>query len=258
MNDRYSGPVTAVILDLGGTLVDGDTSDGKGDRIPVLTLQETFDSIGVDLSEGTIRSALGFSRSHLRTLLETEEGASQFRERHGQQPTAETFDDLYDEVREVLPKYITRSDLAQPIPGAKEAVDTLHRRGISVGCTTGFPEQGAEALYDYLREEFDVNIDFGCYPDMVPTGRPGPWMVLRNMRELGAYPPEAVIKVGDKTSDIAEGNNAGVWTVGVYSTGNNEAHELRDAGADFVVPSVRDVPEVVETVNRQHQSGGPP
>jgi len=56
--------------------------------------------------------------------------------------------------------------------------------------------------------------------DEVPAGRPEPWMLLRAMEEMRVFPPSCVVKVGDTEADIAEGLNAGAWTVGVTRTGN--------------------------------------
>ena len=46
-------------------------------------------------------------------------------------------------------------------------------------------------------------------------GRPYPYMIYKNMEALGVMSADSVIKVGDTVSDIREGKNAGVMTVGV-------------------------------------------
>ena len=51
-------------------------------------------------------------------------------------------------------------------------------------------------------------------------GRPKPFMCYRNAILLGAYPLWRCVKIGDTASDIAEGINAGMWTVGITATGN--------------------------------------
>ena len=68
--------------------------------------------------------------------------------------------------------------------------------------------------------------DRGYVPDSrvcaaeVPAGRPEPWMCLKNAMNLGIYPMEAYVKVGDTIPDINEGLNAGMWTIGLAVTGN--------------------------------------
>ena len=45
--------------------------------------------------------------------------------------------------------------------------------------------------------------DFLVTPDDVPAGRPYPWM-YKNAMELGVYPMNHMIKVGDTVSDMKE------------------------------------------------------
>ena len=43
---------------------------------------------------------------------------------------------------------------------------------------------------------------------------------MRNAQLLGVYPPASCVKIGDTVSDIEEGKNAGMWTIGLTRTGN--------------------------------------
>jgi phosphonoacetaldehyde hydrolase len=80
-----------------------------------------------------------------------------------------------------------------------------------------------------------------------------------------------MIKVGDTVSDIEEGLNAGMWTVGITQTGNelglsqNEVEKLpgeeleiklsqieqkfKNSGANFVIRGIWDLFKVIESVN---------
>jgi phosphonoacetaldehyde hydrolase len=109
-----------------------------------------------------------------------------------------------------------------------------------------------------------------CSSD-VPAGRPAPWMCYLNAINLRVYPMEAMVKIGDTVSDIQEGRNAGMWTIGVTKTGNElgltevevaalapadlrarlEAigDRLRAAGAHYVAESIQECPEIVDIIN---------
>ena len=98
--------------------------------------------------------------------------------------------------------------------------------------------------------------DASVCPEEVGAGRPAPWMVARNAQLLDSYPPSVCVKIGDTVSDIEEGINAGMWTIGITRTGNlvgcdsatwhllpaaeqkerlaGAEQKLYDAGADFV------------------------
>ena len=45
-------------------------------------------------------------------------------------------------------------------------------------------------------------------------------MCLKNAENLGVFPMEAIVKIGDTLPDVAEGINAGMWTIGLAKTGN--------------------------------------
>ncbi|MFP4249232.1 MAG: phosphonoacetaldehyde hydrolase, partial [Armatimonadota bacterium] len=98
--------------------------------------------------------------------------------------------------------------------------------------------------------------------------------------ETGVYPAEAVVKVGDTVPDIEEGLNAGAWTVGVIESGNGVGlprdevadltedelarlshlarHDLLRAGAHYTIPTVADLPPVIEEIEARLQRGERP
>ena len=99
-------------------------------------------------------------------------------------------------------------------------------------------------------------------------GRPYPYMIFRNMEKLELKDVSRVMKVGDTVSDILEGKNAGLVTVGVlegssvmgltreeYEALTEEEREAADkkaektyldAGADYVVRDVRGILDLLE------------
>ncbi|MFW5637307.1 MAG: phosphonoacetaldehyde hydrolase, partial [Thermodesulfobacteriota bacterium] len=111
-------------------------------------------------------------------------------------------------------------------------------------------------------------------------GRPYPWMCYRNAIQLGVYPMSAMVKIGDTLSDIEEGLNAGMWTVGLTQTGNelglaeDAVHQLppaelktrlteieqrfRKAGAHYVVSGIWECPAVIDQINERLARGENP
>jgi len=105
-------------------------------------------------------------------------------------------------------------------------------------------------------------------------------MLYANALQLGVWPLWQCVKIGDTADDIAEGRNAGMWTVAVALTGNAfglswadteslPAHQrqekaeaarslLRAAGADYVIDSVADAAPILEQIASRIQSGGKP
>ena len=97
---------------------------------------------------------------------------------------------------------------------------------------------------------------------------------------LQIYPMEAFIKVGDTLPDIAEGLNAGMWSVGLALTGNEfgmteqeiaamdpavrerkrqQAYtRMSQAGAHYVVDGIADVPPLLDEINARLARGERP
>jgi len=89
-----------------------------------------------------------------------------------------------------------------------------------------------------------------------------------------------MIKIGDTVSDIAEGLNAGMWTIGLARTGNligltaeelaalpaaaqanrldAARRQLREAGAHYVADAVADSIALVEAIDERLARGERP
>jgi len=105
-------------------------------------------------------------------------------------------------------------------------------------------------------------------------------MIFACMQQTGAYPPAAVVKVGDTIADIEAGLNAGVWSLGVTRTGNlvglsqaefdalpdaeqrrrieSARKQLADAGAHAVIESVADLPDAIRDIEARLARGERP
>jgi phosphonoacetaldehyde hydrolase len=81
--------------------------------------------------------------------------------------------------------------------------------GLKIGSTTGYTRPMMDVL-------LPAAVTPGYRPDAVvtstdvPAGRPYPFMCYANAAQLGVYPLEAVVKVGDTIADVQEGLNAGM------------------------------------------------
>ena len=65
------------------------------------------------------------------------------------------------------------------------------------------------------QQQRDISRTAGSAGLVDRKGRPNPYMIFRNMQFLGLTDVRRVMKVGDTVSDIREGKNAGLFTVGV-------------------------------------------
>lgn len=250
---RYAGNITLVIVDLAGTVCDGPqdlrhlypSDDLLGVKSPVISFEKVMTRRKIHVDWATIRKPMGvFKKEHLRKLLQDDVVAAQFRHAHGRECNQNDLEEMFAEFRPIAVEVATSKDLVRPIDGVKEAIDRLREAGILLGCDTGYPMEAANAVYKALAEQHGISFDVTADSENVP-GRPSPFLVFDCMQKAKVYPTTAVVKVDDVAAGVWEGNNAGAWTVAIYATGNDDYEKLAAAKPDFLIPSIRYLPEII-------------
>lgn len=260
---RYTGRLQGVIFDWAGTTVD------HGCFAPTMVFVQGFQAHGVEITLAEARAPMGLhKRDHIAAVLSMPRVQAAWQAAHGAPPTDADVQTIYDEFvprqTEIIAQYST------PIPGVVETVAALRERGLKIGSCTGYVQPMMEALLPAAAEQ-GYAPDVVVTSDQVPAGRPAPWMALSNAMQMNAFPLESLVKVGDTVTDIEEGLNAGMWTVGVAKTGNElgmsaqQVAELDEAtlrarlapiyarlyraGAHFVIDGVADIVPVLDAID---------
>ena len=257
--------IQAVVFDWAGTTVD------HGSRAPVAVLLEVFANHGVEITVEEARAAMGLlKKDHIRSICAGASVAARWAARQGAPPCEADVERLFAEFIPLQMACLERySDV---LPGVVEVVDRLRRRGIKIGSTTGYTRPMLDLLMGKAATQ-GYSPDAAVCPDDAGGGRPAPWMCYLNAIRLKVFPLEACVKIGDTPSDIAEGRNAGMWTVGIARTGNEiglaqdefaalsppaqqerltlARQRLSAAGAHFVADSVAECEEVLERLETQ-------
>lgn len=227
--------IKLVIFDMGGTFCDGPADlrfiypgdDLKGCKAPVIAFSELCSEHGLEVGWELIRRDMGLhKKDHLRRLLAYHDVVLQYRQIYGHTPQEEDVDRLFARLKVIMNDVALRPELAKPIDGAMEAVARIKNAGILAACNTGYPGAVARLLVKKIEENYGLRLDAFAHSEEVPGGRPAPWMIFRLMERLGVYPVSAVIKVDDTREGIMEGRNAGVWTIGVCESGNDNFNAL--------------------------------
>jgi phosphonoacetaldehyde hydrolase len=205
--------LTAVIFDWAGTLVD------HGSRAPVAALQEVFAGAGVPVSVAEARQSMGIAKKdHVRCILALPRVAEHWKRERGAAPSEADVEALY---ADFLPKQIEcLGRFSSVIAGVPDTAEALRSRGIRIGSTTGYTRDMLDFLLEGARRQRFAPDCAVCPQDVPGGGRPAPWMCYLNAIKLQASPLWSMVKIGDTPSDIEEGLNAGMWTVGVTRTGN--------------------------------------
>jgi phosphonoacetaldehyde hydrolase len=264
--------IPAVFLDWAGTVVD------HGSIAPVHALEIIFHEYGIAAPRPLVRRHMGLAKKdHIRKLLEEPYVQEQWLALHHALPRESDCEIMYasfePQMMEVLAGYGT------VISGVVEAVASMRARGIKIAGTTGYTRPMLDRL-ETIAATQGYRTDRSLAPEDAGGGRPFPWMIYRLAMDLHIYPLVHCVKIGDTESDISEGRNAGMWTIGVTRTGNavglTESDwskldpeeqrkllacaelELRSAGADYTAESVAHVLPILDDITERIAGGERP
>lgn len=269
---RFRGPVTAVIFDWAGTVLD------FGCIAPVAAFRGAFAEGGLPISEAEAREPMGTAkREHVERILAQPAVRRRWEATMGALPTEADVDRLYAIFLRIDGENCARYSAL--IPGVLGSIATLRERGVAIGSTTGYPRSIMDGLAPLAAAQ-------GYRPDCCVTvsdvarGRPWPDMVLANALALGVPDVRACVAVDDSPSGLVSARAAGAWAVGVAVSGNEIGHSfeawealadnakaelraaavrrLEAAGAHYVIDSIADLPPVIEAINARLAAGERP
>jgi phosphonoacetaldehyde hydrolase len=273
----YTGPLQAAILDWSGTTADPHVV------APAVVFVEVFKKHGVPISMVEARGPMGLRKDlHIEKILEIPEVKDRWMAKHGKAPTQGDVDMLFADFVpsqvECLPKYVSL------LPGAAEATQYMQNTlNMKLGSTTGFTRVMVDVLEKHARKQ-GYNPDYTVGGDEVENNmgfRPTPFMIYKNLVQLGIWPIESVVKVDDTTSGVGEGITAGCWSVGVAGWSNYtnidaiedwdvlskqdkldliaiSRQKLYETGAHYVCDSIRELPHICEDINARLARGETP
>ncbi len=241
-------------------------------------MQRVFEANGVPITTAEARADMGvLKKDQIRAICCGERVAKAWAAQYGQAPGEPDVERIFSEF---LPRQTQiLAEFSTPIPCVPETVEGWRAAGLRIGSTTGY----TRALLDVVipvAAAMGYQPDASVTPDEVGGGRPKPFMCYRNAILLGAFPLWHCVKIGDTVSDIAEGLNAGMWTVGITATGNEigvsheewealpaaarverereAARRLRNAGTNFTAPSVAECTPILVVIERRIAAGEKP
>ena len=270
MKNYYQGPVKAVILDWAGTGVD------FGCFGPVFPIVQAFFEQGIELDMNEARGPMGLSKKeHIREILRMPGVCERWSAINRKAPGEEDVDNVFL----LAEKYMLESmgSYSQPTPGAVRALKAFREMGLKIGSTTGYTSRVMDILIRQAAE-YGYSVDCVCTAEEVyGQGRPSPFMIYKNAIRMGVFPMCSIVKIGDTPADMAEGLNAGCWTIGLTHSSSLIGLEkeeldalpaderekkielaglkLKEAGAHFLAPTLADAVKVVEKIGVMLESG---
>ena len=122
-------------------------------------------------------------------------------------------------------------------PGVIEMFGVLKKRGIRVGVITRNCEKAVKMVFPDIERFCHVFIP----RDNITRVKPHPDHLSVALKEMSVPKPDRCLMVGDHPMDIEAGRRMAMMTVGVL-TGKAGRNEFLEAGADFVLDSVTEIP----------------
>lgn len=198
--------IDTVVLDVDGTLVDSNYHH-------TMAWWQAFTECGHQVPAWRIHRAIGMGGDRLVAAV----AGDDVEERLGDDIRS-TWEQRYDEVLDRVPT----------LPGARELIPDLRRRGFQVAlASSGIPRHTQHAV-DILEAGDDV--DTTTTSEDAEESKPHPELVQVALDRVDA---ERAVLVGDSVWDVDSATSAGLAVIGVLTGGFGRA-ELEDAGTDEV------------------------
>jgi 2-phosphoglycolate phosphatase len=183
-------PLTAVIFDLDGTLI--DTAEEFVVVVQALRAEHSLDAMDAELIRANVSNG---ARALTRLAL-------------GLKDSSPELDTKWQRLLALYSEVIGTS--ACLYPGIQQLIEALAERGIAWGIATNKPRVYTEPLLQKLN--LSPTPGSVVCPDDVTDRKPHPESLYLNCRELNCS-PAASIYVGDHRRDIEAGRRAGMVTV---------------------------------------------
>ena len=214
--------ITAVIVDLDGTLVDtlGDFSVALNAMLRELALPP--------IDTPAIEASVGRGSEHLiRAVLA-----------HVKAPAV-----LYERAWGSYQRHYLaiNGQHSAVYAGAVEGLTALRRRGVKLACLTNKPANFAGPLLEAKGLAGFFDVVFGG--DAFTRKKPDPLPITKACEALGSVPATTLV-IGDSSNDAQAARAAGCPVV-LVTYGYNHGEPVRDVDADAFVDSIADVPALL-------------
>jgi len=142
-------------------------------------------------------------------------------------------------------------------PNVREAIETLHLRGFTLGIYTGTREDALAAqlnyhnlggLFDtrYMRGKDNIR-DAGVKSEALKVGQLGSIVAAFNAQQ--GREAIAVVVIGDSAADVHAAASLGLHFVG-FASDDKKFQQMQDAGATAIVRDFGDLPDLIQRLVR--------
>jgi len=223
--------IRAVVFDLDGTLVNFNL-DYKSLRAEVRSFL---------IRHGVPASLLSINESMFEMLKKTEI----FMKNNDR--TEKTLEEVNKGIWKITEKYeLEAAKTISLLPGVTEVLRAVKEMDLKIGlCTVN-----SEKTTDCILKKFKIENFFSAVTprDKVKHVKPNTEHLKATLKALGVKPEEALM-VGDSIIDMKCARELGAIAVGL-PTGISKPEELIDAGANYLITSITDLPTLIEQITK--------
>jgi phosphonatase-like hydrolase len=233
--------IELVVFDLAGTTVKDNFDVHK-------VLRRALAKHGVTVSDEDANDVMGIPKPvAIKTLLlKRYTGPNDI--------SGEWITQIHHDFVEGMVEFYRDNPFVEERKGTTETFIRLKNLGIKIFVDTGFDRKIADVILDRLGWLSNKLIDGSVTSDEVFFGRPYPDMIYKAMELAGVSDSQRVAKVGDTTSDLEEGLNAGCKHVIGITTGAHSREKLSNFFHTHLINNIDEVVSIVsaksELVNR--------
>jgi phosphonatase-like hydrolase len=152
---------------------------------------------------------------------------------------------IHDAFTEKMVSFYEEDTELAALPEVLETFSILRARGIKIALNTGFTRVITDVILKRLGWNEEAMIDAVVCSDEVQEGRPHPFMIRKIMEQLGIAEPAEVVKVGDTSVDVLEGQFAGCGLVVAVTTGAYTREQLLEYQPDQIIDSMQQLPALI-------------
>jgi len=222
--------IRAVVFDLDGTIVKFNINF-KAVRAEVRSLL---------IKEGVPASVLSINESIFEMLKKTEI----FMKNNGK--PSEKIEEVRRKALAIAEKYEMEAAKTTCLqPGVKEILKALKDMGLKIGiCTVN-----SQKSVDYILKKFRISDFFDAVTprDNVKNVKPNIEHLEIALKALEVSPKETLV-VGDSPADMKCAKELGAIAAAL-PTGMSTHRELADAGANYIITAITDIPTLIEQIN---------
>ncbi|NSL88459.1 phosphonatase-like hydrolase [Chitinophaga sp. Mgbs1] len=219
--------IKLAVFDIAGTTLHDESN-------VALVLQQAIAAAGVQVTLEEVNEVMGYAKPYaIRYLLEQHQ--------HPRFEDADYITELHTLFVTRMKEHYATSTVVREKEGVSGVFAALREKGIKVALDTGFDRGITDVILDRTGWQKSGLIDAVWTSDEVPHGRPYPYMIYNIMEELEIRSIQSVAKIGDTTSDLEEGTNAGCRYVIGVTTGAYSREELEKGPHTHLVASLDEI-----------------